>query len=92
MNIYWKALSAGAIALALSGPASAHGQVRVRVAAVPYGYPPVVRVVPRYAPPPVYYVVAEPDWDARRDGYRYRGHWRHHRHHRHHHHHGYGRY
>lgn len=91
MKLFSTTLAAGTLALAVAGPALAHGQVRVRVAAAPYYYPPVVQVVPRYAPPPVYYVVADPAWEARRDmawryAYRHRGHGRHHHHHHHGHH------
>jgi len=101
MKLFSKALAASILALAVAGPAWAHGQVRVRVAVAPYYYRPVVQVVPRYAPPPVYYVVADPAWDGRRGvawrhEMRHRGHGHHHHHHRHHRQHsrhgGYGHY
>ncbi len=90
MKLFSTALIASTLALAVAGPALAHDRVRVRVVAAPYYYPPVVQMVPRYAPPPVYYVVAEPAW---RHEVRHRKHGRHHHRHRHHGRHGgYGRY
>jgi hypothetical protein len=73
MNIYLKALLAGAFALGISQAASASTQVRIGIHAGPpvHHYP--YRAQPMYGHPPGYYVAprsygyAEPAWRGRHD-------------------------
>ncbi len=90
MRTILKTLLACGLALAVAGPAAAHGKVRVVVQAYQPYYPAVVHVAPRYVQAPLYVdygpVYGDPYLHERRAWRAQRREWRHrhghgHRHH-----------
>lgn len=90
MRTMLKTLLACGVAMAVAGPASAHGKVRVVVHAPQPYYAAVVHMAPRYVQAPVYVdyrpVYDDPYLQDRRAWRAHRREWRH----RHGHGHGYG--